>query len=224
MPTASTLRIVDAIAADATRIGRSRFNDGLRTQAALVRGLVDELTHHHPAETRVVNLHAQLVEELKRMVESVADDSMRETPSVSSEPLDVLVVDDDDDTLHATALMVSSFGYRCRLARSAEAALSEYERRPAALIVTDWQMSGMNGVDLCRLLKRRSPYTYAVLVTAFPEASAELGGDVEGIDDFLTKPIDVEQMMTRLDIAEQLIRVIRLLDVVNVASRPPGGP
>jgi CheY-like chemotaxis protein len=217
MPTQSTLKLVDAIAEDAKRIGLATSDDGLRAQVALVRALVDELGHHDPSERRTAALHAQLAEELARLGELIPDGGMHEGPD-SVQPLDVLIVDDDESNLSAMAAVVREFGFACRTATSAGEGLREYERQPAAIVISDWNMAGMSGVDLCRALKRDDPHSYVILVTAFFDHAhlARLqDGASAGVDDFLPKPIDVDELEARLRAAERLVRAVRALERVK---------
>jgi len=60
MPTQSTLSLVDALAEEASRVGASSGDDALRSQAAFVRALVDEVGRRHPSDHRMADLHGQL--------------------------------------------------------------------------------------------------------------------------------------------------------------------
>jgi CheY-like chemotaxis protein len=208
----STLTLVDAIAREALEIGRTASDDdALRSQAALVRALVDELQHYHPSDRRVAALHAQLGDELGRLAQIVFDRPTAERAGSRTEPLDVLVVEDEESTRHATLSVVRGLGYSCRAAANAQEALAEYERQPAAIVISDWSMPGYSGLELCRLLKKRDPHAYVILVTAFSDRARVLEGACGGVDDFLPKPIDVDELNTRLRAAEPLVRAIRVL-------------
>jgi CheY-like chemotaxis protein len=215
MPTESTLTLVDAIAEDAKKIGLAASDDGLRAQAALVRALVDELGHHHPSELRTAALHAQLGEELSRLAELVPDGVTRERQLDSARPFDVLVVEDDQANLNAMASTVRDLGYTCRTANSAEDGLKEYEQQRAAIVISDWHMTGLSGLDLCRALKHRDAYAYVILVTAFYDHALLREGARMGIDDLLPKPIDVDELASRLGAAERLVRAVRVLERVR---------
>ena len=219
-----TLPLVDAIAAGATDIGLATPSEALRAQAALVRALVDQLGHYHPSERRVAVLHAQLGDELARLTELAPRAATPEEPVDSDEPLDVLVVEDEAPALQAMAILVHDLGYSCRATSSAEAALGEPEQRPAAIVISDWHLPGMSGLDLCRALKRRAPHTYFILVTAFHDEAGVMEGIRRGVDDLLPKPIDVDELAGRLDAGARLVRAVRTLDHVKQRMRGRSGP
>lgn len=215
MRTRSTLTLVDSIAEDATHIGLASSDDGLRAQAALVRALVDELGHHHPSETRIAALHAQLAEELGRLAELVPDGDEGGGPREVDGPIDVLVVEDDESALRATASLARELGFPCRTAASGEAALAEYDARPAAIVLSDWNMPEMSGLDLCRTIKHRDPHAYFILVTAFHDEAHLHEGVRRGVDDFLPKPVDIDELASRLRAAAHLVRAVRTLERVK---------
>ena len=128
--------------------------------------------------------------------------------------MDVLVVDDDDGMLKAEASIVRDLGYPCRAVASAEEALQEYKRRPAAIVLSDWNMPGLSGLELCAAVKALDPYVYVILVTAH-ESARLLEGVRGGVDDFLPKPIDVNELSARLRAADRLVRAVRVVDSVK---------
>jgi len=210
MPTRSALTIIDAIAEETTRIGVTASDGALRTQAALVRALVDEVGRHHPSEPSVAPLHAQLGDELSRLAQLVHEP--REVPG--AERVEVLLVDDDEVSLRALASIVHELGHPCRTASDAEGALAEFERCPAGIVLSDWNLPGMSGLELCQALKQRNPHVYVVLVTAHDKVSL-LDGVQGGVDDFLRKPVDVDELVLRLTAAERLVHAVHVVERVR---------
>jgi CheY-like chemotaxis protein len=215
----STLPLVDALESEARRLGLSVSNDGLRAQLAYVRALADELGRYHPAEARVAGLHDQLSGELTRLVGLVSEAGMRSRGDPRR--IDVLVVDDDPEQLRATAAVVRDLGFPVRTASSGKSAFMEFEREPAAVILSDWSMPGMSGLDLCRTLKQLDPQVYAVLLTAHDEAR-DLDEARHSVDDFLVKPVDVADIETRLRAAAKLVEAIRAVALVAEHLRAGG--
>src|SRR5688572_4476640 len=74
----------------------------------------------------------------------------RQPPRLASTPLEVLVVDDDDDAREFTGALVTRLGHRCRLAANGNDALGMIATSPVDVIVSDWDMPGMDGAELCR--------------------------------------------------------------------------
>jgi CheY-like chemotaxis protein len=221
MPTQSALTLIDAIAAETTRIGVAASTSGLRAQAAFVRALVDEVGRHHPSDRNVAPLHSQLGEELSRLAELVPGER-GEAPA--PERVEVLVVDDDEASLQAMASVVGELGHPCRTAKDAEEALAEFDRRPAGIVLSDWGLPGMSGLELCQALKLRNPHVYVVLVTAHDQVRL-LEGVHGGVDDFLRKPVDVDELILRLGAAEGLLHAVHVVEQVrNRLQSSPARP
>lgn len=91
--------------------------------------------------------------------------------------------------------------YDCITAADPELALAELDRNPnVALIITDYKMPVMNGVELIKAAKAKFPAIGAILITAFGEIDLAVAAMKEGADDFLTKPItDFAQLRTRIE-------------------------
>jgi len=194
-------------------------SNALRTQAAFVRALADEVDRHHPADGRIAAVRGQLGDELGRLTDLVATHASVRPPLPEAERLTVLVAEDDPEALHAVVSAVVAFGHPCEGVGSGEAALLAYEAKPVDIVIADWNMPGMSGLDLCMALKRRDPAPYVVLVTADRD-KVDLVSHVEGMpDDFLHKPLDIDDLEARMTSAERLIRSLRSLGKV-VASRP----
>lgn len=207
MPTQSVLKIVDEMVGNVeARAGRGTVG----MQAALVRTLIHEVERHHPADQRVTATREQLCEELEQLSRCMRGaPETGERATRTAQPIGVLVVEDDDQARTAIAGVLRSLDYPCRTVRSASEALLEYDREPAAIVVSDWNMPGMSGFELCMLLKRRELQPYVILVTAAIEHARVLDGVCGGADDFLCKPIDIDELEVRLQSGAQLVRALR---------------
>lgn len=87
-----------------------------------------------------------------------------------------------------------------------ESAWSLLETDPIKVVVSDWMMPNGDGLELCRRIRRRPDYTYFILLTGrgASEENRRAATDA-GVDDFLTKPVDAEELWTRLRVAERII-------------------
>jgi len=75
------------------------------------------------------------------------------------------------------------------------------------VVVSDWRMTGIDGLDLCRMIRKRGgDYVYFILIStqAITRANRQLAIEA-GVDDFLMKPIDPEELGMRLHVAERII-------------------
>lgn len=123
----------------------------------------------------------------------------------------VLVVDDYEVNAKGLRDLLVAAGYTVRTAHTGEDALRLAADDPPDMILLDVVMPGISGIDVCRELKTR-PLTRlipVVLITASQDRTQRLHGLEAGADDFLTKPIDVSELRTRV---QSLIRVKRLTD------------
>ena len=82
-------------------------------------------------------------------------------------PARILVVDDDDNLRWVLQTQLEEMGYSVVTASGGEAALAEMDREPPSLVLTDWKMPGMSGIDLLDRMRHLHPEIPAVIITAF---------------------------------------------------------
>lgn len=118
----------------------------------------------------------------------------------------VLVVDDDPDIRELITWKLVQAGYSTLVAGDGEAGLAaansgDSEGRIPDLILVDWMMPKMSGIDVCRAL-RQNPVTAripVILLTAnAQEADVELGF-AAGVDDYIAKPFSPREMLSRIE-------------------------
>lgn len=115
----------------------------------------------------------------------------------------MMVVDDDPGSLMVAKAVVEQAGYECLSATNGDAAWDLFQRYQPQVVVTDWMMPGMNGLELCKAIRsaEEDTYTYLVLLTSFGSQDAVLAGMEAGADDYVTKPLDPFTLRTRLLVA-----------------------
>lgn len=125
----------------------------------------------------------------------------------------VLVVDDSRTQRLLLTAGLRDAGYAVVQAASAEEALEQCDRAEIDLILSDWMMPGMNGIDLCRTLRARPSdrYIYFILLTSKTEKGAVAEGLEVGADDFLTKPVDSAELRARITAGDRLLLLEREL-------------
>jgi two-component system phosphate regulon response regulator PhoB len=118
----------------------------------------------------------------------------------------VLVVDDDPDIRELITWKLGQAGYATMVAGDGEAGLAavtagDSDGRAPDLILVDWMMPKMSGIDVCRAL-RQNPVTAripVILLTAnAQEADVELGF-AAGVDDYIAKPFSPREMLSRIE-------------------------
>lgn len=131
--------------------------------------------------------------------------------AITAECRQVLVVDDSPTQRLLLAAHLRRWGYEVREAQDGESALAALAEDPAALVLSDWMMPGLDGPSLCRKI-REAPgdtYTYVVLLTARTERAAVSEGLNAGADDFLLKPVNPEELKARLKAGARVIAMQR---------------
>jgi sigma-B regulation protein RsbU (phosphoserine phosphatase) len=125
----------------------------------------------------------------------------------------VLVVDDSSLDRMITRAYVAKLGYPVIEARDGDEALRALEAGAASIVVSDWMMEGMDGLELCRAVRGRGldRYVYLVLATSRGERTDLLAGMEAGADDFLVKPLDRGLLAVRLRVAERIVALERNL-------------
>jgi putative two-component system response regulator len=123
----------------------------------------------------------------------------------------VLVVDDYAPNARGMRDLLVASGHAVRIADNGADALRFASEDPPDLIVLDVVMPGMSGVDVCRELKSNSLTRLipVVLVTGSQEHTYRLEGLDAGADDFINKPLDLQEFRTRV---RSLLRMKRLTD------------
>jgi diguanylate cyclase (GGDEF)-like protein len=136
-------------------------------------------------------------------------------------PLDVLVVDDDEASRTALLVAVKTLGHHCRLAASGADALRLHETQPADVIVSDWRMAGMDGMELCRRVRVLDGvrYTYLLFTSGHAGKRDFVDAVRAGADDCLPKPIDIDDLEARLIAAGRVVTACRALAERNLGLR-----
>ena len=121
----------------------------------------------------------------------------------------ILVVDDQVTTGVSLCRTLEAHGHETSLVTGAAAAWDALSRDDWRLILTDWVMPEVDGLELCRLIRSRAavPYRYIIMLTVQDQRWHKLEALRAGADDFLIKPVDEEELITRLAIAERILDV-----------------
>ncbi|WAL60753.1 response regulator [Thermocoleostomius sinensis A174] len=116
-----------------------------------------------------------------------------------SEPARILAVDDTPDNLFLIQAILEDDGYEVSFAENGETALAQIEQSPPDLILLDVMMPGIDGYEVTRRIRQNSnlPFIPILLITAYRNSSAVEGLDA-GANDFIRKPVDVEELSARV--------------------------
>jgi sigma-B regulation protein RsbU (phosphoserine phosphatase) len=120
----------------------------------------------------------------------------------------ILIAEDDPVSVKILQFTLEHYGHEVVSAADGEEAWQIFDREPVRVIVSDWMMPRLDGLELCQKVRSRpkTDYTYFILLTAINTGRENLRKAMDaGIDDFLTKPLDREAVMMRLRVAERIL-------------------
>lgn len=119
----------------------------------------------------------------------------------------VLVVDDSKAQRRVLALQLGRWGYRVTEASSGEEAMALVAQQDFGIILSDWMMPGMTGPEFCKSFRAlpREVYSYFILLTSKSEKAEVADGLENGADDFLSKPVNFDELRARLRAGERIL-------------------
>lgn len=112
----------------------------------------------------------------------------------------ILIVDDEDAIRDMITMSLTLAGYQCLHAKTALEALEQITRQRPDLILLDWMMPGISGLELARRLRRDSATrnTPIVMITAKGGEDDKIEGLDSGADDYITKPFSTKELIARI--------------------------
>lgn len=123
----------------------------------------------------------------------------------------ILLVDDEEQVIEFMAPFLTGEGYQIITASTGPEALQKAKSEQPALVVLDWMLPGMSGIDVCKELRKLGGMGIIMVTARTEEADKILGLEI-GADDYLTKPFSLRELTARIR------SVLRRL---NVPSSPP---
>jgi phosphoserine phosphatase RsbU/P len=117
----------------------------------------------------------------------------------------ILIVDDSAIARTLLQAILTAQGYDVATADNGADAWALWERGQHRVVVSDWMMPGLDGLELCRRIRAHiaAPYTYFILETVRSGGVAE--AMAAGVDDFITKPIVPTELLARLMVAARVV-------------------
>lgn len=139
-------------------------------------------------------------------------DTYQMSPTYSN----VLIVDDDPAMLRLLSRRLENANYTVRQVSNGHEAMEAIQESCPDYLITDWEMPGMNGIELCRKVRELDlpQYVYILFLTVRSQMDSLVEGLDVGADDFLSKPVDKEELLARLRSAARVIRLERELSAM----------
>lgn len=142
-------------------------------------------------------------------------------PSESSEtaqPTRILVVDDDPAAIVLHERILTDAGYQVLKARNGREAMACILADGPLLILTDWSMPEMDGLELCREIRSHEaiPFAYVIVLTASDAGPEQIAQALEaGADDYLKKPFQRRELVARIHAGKRIVHLHEAVDCRN---------
>ncbi len=129
----------------------------------------------------------------------------------------ILVAEDQEPSGLAIRRILENLGHEVLVVSTGAEAWEQIVAGDWRLLITDWMMPHLDGPELCRRIRTHQPhpYTYIILLTGRDGRIDRLKGLAAGADDFLTKPVDGDELAVRLTIARRILGVQAELEEKN---------
>ncbi len=120
----------------------------------------------------------------------------------------ILVVDDDEVTCNLLEEVLSKEGYIVQKALNGREAIEKGERGPYDVVLTDIKMLDVDGMQVLRAYRQRSPETIIIMMTAFGSIETAIGAIKEGAYDYVSKPFKLDEIRLTIQRALQQKRLL----------------
>lgn len=120
----------------------------------------------------------------------------------------ILIADDDPIATKVLRLSLQKLGHEVIVARDGAEAWEIFDEEPIRVVISDWMMPGLDGLQLCAKIRDRAhtAYTYFILLTGAHTSPEDYSLAMDsGVDDFLTKPFDPANLRARIRVAERIL-------------------
>ena len=121
----------------------------------------------------------------------------------------ILIAEDQPASAFLLRRLLERLGQEVTVVNDGAEAWRVVEQTWFPVIISDWVMPGLDGLDLCRLVRQQTDrsYTYLILLTSKEGLEERLEGLRAGADDFLVKPLNARELAVRLEIAGRILAV-----------------
>jgi diguanylate cyclase (GGDEF)-like protein len=137
--------------------------------------------------------------------DSQKSDVENEEPTLAA--LDLLVVDDDPMVLVSLSRQLSKVGHQVHTCRDGESALKHVVEKNVQMVITDWHMKPMDGLELCKALRTTAfgKKMYVIMLTSSESEESLVEAFEVGIDDYVTKPVSLRVLQARIRAGQRII-------------------
>jgi response regulator RpfG family c-di-GMP phosphodiesterase len=135
--------------------------------------------------------------------------------------MNILIVDDDASSLALLEKSITKWGYSTAKTENGNQAIERLKDSRIDMIVSDWLMPEMDGRELCQKVRSLDLkyYIYIILISAQDTRNDVVRGLESGVDDYLTKPLNLDELRARLEIGARIIKLERELNQKYLAIK-----
>jgi DNA-binding response OmpR family regulator len=129
----------------------------------------------------------------------------------------ILIAEDEGVSRVVLSTKLKELGHEVLEAQDGSEAWSRFQEEHPRIVITDWMMPGMDGGELSTLIRKELdlPYTYIIVLTSLSGKGSYLEAMDAGADDFLTKPVDMDELTARLRVAERVLALQTEVDLMQ---------
>jgi diguanylate cyclase (GGDEF)-like protein len=136
---------------------------------------------------------------------------MTQLATDSAPKICILLVEDDENTLFLLQRRLERVGYAIQKATSLTAARQTFGDAVWDLVILDRKLPDGDGVSLAREIRGRKPHAYILMLTGCGSDEAKLEGFAQGVDDYVTKPFETEELLARIRAGARIIELQKRL-------------
>src|ERR1700754_932032 len=114
------------------------------------------------------------------------------------ETTSILIVEDEKKIADTLMLGLVENGYEVQVAYNGESGLQMLVARRFQMILIDINLPGINGIDLCRIIRQMDPSAFVIMVTSMNSLANKIDGYDAGADDYLAKPFEFRELTLRI--------------------------
>src|SRR3954468_17440500 len=133
----------------------------------------------------------------------------------------ILIAEDERISRATLTRQLEGWGHSVTAAEDGEKAWEHFKAGGFDIVVTDWEMPLLSGLELVQRIRESAAatYVYVIMLTSRSDKSDIVSGIEAGADDFVSKPFDREELRVRLLAGERIVRLERALNEQNAVLR-----
>jgi len=118
---------------------------------------------------------------------------------MKSRSVEIMVLDDDQDTLQIVLHILGQQGYRVETASSAAEGLDKLASRRYHVLILDLKLPGMDGIEVLKRVREKDRDLAVIVLTGYPSVESAVASLKEGVSDYVEKPIDREKLLLAVE-------------------------